>query len=431
MASCRTIPLDSLPPFILEEICVYLAISRDPREDSAKLREGLGAISSTSRRCYWAAAKARFRRIRVVFTSLANFEDDLKALDKVLTEGGHFHHVRQLILMFSDNGDDDTDDGGFSDLHPQLQPARITLSRHWIVTTLAADAQEMWRTLSGLISRMHALQHFVFALPHHLDPSILTAVHAVGCRLHMHCFSVPSLYQSKHQPGEISPSDYALITSPSLYSIVVSTAPYDLRGQVDYHEEALLRMVAGTAPGLAHVWLRDRPLAGTIALQRAMHSPRPPWQGFFPSEEREHEASVTGCLRSLALQHHLVRRQDLITWSHATNFSKLSCLVLSLNWYDSKSYSKCCESLDELLEMAKTGQFASLKSLSLEHCGDPKQGNNGEFLASLMMFLNTIEPLRRLHISHAGTMRTDTLSAAISRHTLSSCCQLFSQTSAN
>ncbi|KAI1357365.1 hypothetical protein F5Y08DRAFT_324452 [Xylaria arbuscula] len=430
MASCRGMSLDSLPLFILEDICTYLASSCDQGEDGEKPREGLWAISLASRCCYWAAAKERFRQIRVVFSNVAKFEDDLKSIDKLLTTGSHFHHVRQLILMFPDYHDDGFEDTSFLDVHPQLRPARVTLCKHWVVTTLAANAQEMWQTLSGLINRMQGLRDFVFALPYHLDPCVLGAVHGVGCRLHMHCFSLRSLYQPQNELRDVSLDDYALLSSPSLYSVVLSTARYDMNGLMDYHEEALSRMVAGTAPGLAHVWLRRRPIPYTVAMARLSLNPRPNWLGFFPRGEGQHEEPSIGNLKSLVLHHSAISEINLVSWTQVTSFPALSSLTLSLRWYESTMYRQCCESLHQLLHMAKQGQLVSLKSLILLHCGDPLQGNNSEFLATLILFLNTIGPLQNLHVPHDDILRMDTLSVAVSRHTLSSCCQIVSQRTA-
>ncbi|KAI1120474.1 hypothetical protein F5Y10DRAFT_273021 [Nemania abortiva] len=419
--------LDSLPYFILEEICDYVVLSQNQGENPQR---SLWPFSSASRRCYSAAATILFRQIRVESSSIVSFAEDLKGWDKILTTGNHIRHVRELILMYPNDGNDNNEDyDAFYGAHLRLRPASVTLSKHWLVNTTTETDQEMWQTLSRLIGGMHGLRDFVFAIPYHLDRSVLNAIHTVGCRLHMHCFSLPSLYQPKSDPGDISPDDYALITSPSLYSIVLSTAIYDMRGLVDYHKEALLRMLAGTSPNLAHVWLRDRPLPGTLALQRAIRSPRPRWPGFFPRQEQKHEELSMGGLKTLVFPDTPMDRQDLASFSRATDFSKLACLSLTFKWYDARSYRRCCECLNEMLKMAETGQFASLEALSLHYCRGPSGGDHGEFLATLIKFFKTIRPLQSLYLTNHNFTPSETLSAAISRHTLTPGCRLYSEAS--
>jgi hypothetical protein len=132
-----------------------------------------------------------------------------------------------------------------------------------------------------------------------MPQSILPTVYAIGCRLHIHCFRLRSLVQHRERPQPIDPDDYALATSPSLSSIVVSDSSFDDNGDVSYNKEALMRMVAGTAPRLAHVqMLYDR--AGDSLLSReAIRLGKPAWSGFFPGTAEADKPPVLGSLRSL------------------------------------------------------------------------------------------------------------------------------------
>ena len=71
---------------------------------------------------------------------------------------------------------------------------------------------------------------------------ILSTVYAVGCHLHIHSFRLSSLIQHRDRPQPIDPDDYALATSPSLSSIVVSVRNHEDDGNVNYNEEAVMRM---------------------------------------------------------------------------------------------------------------------------------------------------------------------------------------------
>ncbi|KAI1752223.1 hypothetical protein F4782DRAFT_502430 [Xylaria castorea] len=424
-ACATTWSLESLPLLILEDICDYLALGRN---EDGKDEGSIGAFSLVSRSCYRAAAAQRFGRIRLAFSGHTVLRDVLKTWDEILRMGNHFRHVRQLILMYAEeNGKPRTvnhnDARGYFDVDDSLKPAGITLSKRWLAAAQGEDAKKNWQVLSQLISRMPGLKDFVYALGDHLDPCILAAIHAVGCRLHMHCFSLQSFYQPKDRPSDINPDDYALATSPCLHAIVVSHAQFNRDGFVDYHREATLRMVAGAAPNLAHVWLRTRHMSGTLAFQRAIRGPRPPWRGFFPSKEKEDDASM-GSLKSLMLHNGLERRENMVTWSHITDLSRLRCLAMSFEMYTPRSYTATGESLDTLVELAETGQLASLRSFSLDYCGDPELGNYSELLIPITRFLNSVGLLQNLHVPHVDPMRLEALFAAMSRHTLSPCCQL-------
>ncbi len=73
---------------------------------------------------------------------------------------------------------------------------------------------------------------------------VLAAIHAAGaCRLHIHRFRLDSLvvHRTGHpQVIDIDPDDYALATSPALYSVVVEVRSYETDGQLNYNGEAIL-----------------------------------------------------------------------------------------------------------------------------------------------------------------------------------------------
>ncbi|KAI1419907.1 hypothetical protein F5Y12DRAFT_775505 [Xylaria sp. FL1777] len=427
--SVTTCSLETLPLLILEEICEYVALERsDNGKDEGR---SIWAFSLVCRNCCYASAAQRFRTIRLEFSNHLLLRDILNRWDEILTAGNHFRHVRQLILVHTDDstkpGQVHRIDGqGSFDMDDSLKPAGVTISKHWFATTWSGhqkDAEKTWQAVARLISRTAGLKDFVYALRDHLNPCILAAIHDVGCRLHMHYFSLPSLYQPRYKPSDINADDYALATSPCLHAIVVSHSQYDIDGLVDYHKEATLRMVAGVAPNLAHVWLRSKPVGGTvIAFRRAMSSDRPPWRGFFPSKDREDDVLSMGSLKSLILDDNRVGRDDLLSWGRTTDLSRLESLAVSFKSYGYTSYTTSCKGLETLVELAIAGQFASLRSLSLEYNG--KNEYYSKVHTAFTVFLNNIGPLDRLHVPQLNAMRTEALSAAVSRHVLCPCCEV-------
>lgn len=104
----------------------------------------------------------------------------------------------------------------------------------------------------------------------------------MSCRLHMHSFCLSSLIQHRNHRCNVDPDEFALATSSSLYSIVVPFHDWDSDGNLDYNREAVLRMVAGAAPRLTHVWMRRFLPGNSIAFMKASGTPKPAWSGFFP-----------------------------------------------------------------------------------------------------------------------------------------------------
>jgi len=87
--------------------------------------------------------------------------------------------------------------------------------------------------------------------------TVLSAVHnARFCRLHMHHFHLRCAVLPRNGPPQtvnIDQDDRALAASPALFSVVAGIRDYELDGQLNYTEEALLAMAAGAAPNLQHL----------------------------------------------------------------------------------------------------------------------------------------------------------------------------------
>ncbi|PGH23175.1 hypothetical protein AJ80_02812, partial [Polytolypa hystricis UAMH7299] len=167
-------------------------------------------------------------------------------------------------------------------------------------------------------------------------------------------FSLRSLIQDR--PHNIDTDEFALATSPCLHSIAAIEPLYDSGGKINYNEEALLQMVAASAPGLKFVCL-----SSDVRHWRAA-TPRTPWPGFFvnlqPGQiEPPRPARSRGSLESLIFdnsRYDSTQTGEITTWSKHTDFSKLRCLEFDRIPVDT---------LRTLTQLAEDGQLKSLHTL--------------------------------------------------------------------
>lgn len=183
------------------------------------------------------------------------------------------------------------------------------------------DSAKAWQPLADFISQLTGLQDLVWAYSARLPRCILSVADAMSCRLHMHRFRLHSLIQHRDHLRDVDPDEFALATSSCLYSIVVPFHSWDSAGNLDYNGEAVLRMVAGAAPRLTHVWMSLRRPGNSIALMEAFRSPKPAWSGFFPRTAVPDE-QVLGSLQSLFIDYG-ISHAELSSWSCHTDFAKL------------------------------------------------------------------------------------------------------------
>lgn len=133
---------------------------------------------------------------------------------------------------------------------------------------------QAWDPLAGWIKDFPGLSDVVHGCSDQIAPSIISAInehHRPGrLRLHMHAFSLRSLVRPKHDLSPMSRDDWAIATSPCLYSIVLrhhswvlSTEHHQtyLPGMSRYNTDANLkfvaRMISGLAPNLSVVQLQQ------------------------------------------------------------------------------------------------------------------------------------------------------------------------------
>ena len=165
----------------------------------------------------------------------------------------------------------------------------------------------------------------------------------------MHSFHLGSLVVHRYgdpQVIDIDPDDYALATSPALYSVVAKVRNYETEGELNYNEDAIRGMVAGAAPNLQHVWLMDIRCGDSLPFRAAVALGKPsapPDRLFFPKVQ-------AGSQRSLLFL--TAKRRDINAWTARTDFSKLC--YLAVPWDPA------------LVDMAAHGELASLRGLCLD-----------------------------------------------------------------
>ncbi|KAI8954478.1 hypothetical protein F4801DRAFT_533351 [Xylaria longipes] len=416
--------LETLPLIVLERICEYLAQS-DPK------RRSLQAFSLVSKRCCSAAESQRFGQIRVIVRGRRNFRDDLCQWNEILNADNRFRCVRGLTVSgwgsvlekeegenyeTIDEEDDEDGDENMQDyfgMHECCGPSNIP---NKYVTDRGPSPQheaqpEAWELIAHFIGKLPGLKDLAWGCGTKIPRNILSAVHTVGCRLHVNRFSLSSLIQDREHPHDIDPDEFALATSPCLYSIVVPFYGYDEYGNINYNQEAVLRMVAGAAPNLAHIWMRLSPPGASIALRAAYHSTRPTWPGFF-RETKLGDEPKRGSLQSLVISDSGLSPEQIENWSHITDFSKLRHLVI--HWNDNSH--DVVTSLHVLASLASHGHFESLHALMLTI----PVGSSRQVQEALSLLLERLNPLEKLYLSgfisntafktalchHGSTMRT-------------------------
>jgi len=301
-----------------------------------------------------------------------------------------------------EEAEDDWNIRHYFDMHDFCRPSKASMERHEGSSMI--DHPEAWLPLARFISQLPALEDLVLGRWPSMPRYILLAVHAIGCRLHVHSFYLSSLVQHRDRPEPIDLDDYALVTSPSLSSIVVRVCGLETDGSVNYNEEAVMCMVVGTAPRLAHVWMLKDRAGASLDHDEAVRLGKPAWSGFFPRIAEADKLPVLGSLQSLVLTGY-ASHTKIDNWSRYTDFAKLRRLTISWG-------SECGV---VLAEMALRGDFESLHTLELSAIED-ETNQSQEALDRLLKNLN---PLQRLDLSglisdatfnivlrcHGGTLR--------------------------
>lgn len=410
-----TSPLEKLPLLILERICAYI-------DDDEERRRSLWAFSLTSSSCCAAAAAQRFCQIQLKIHASEELENSLKRCTEVLTPDGCHRHVRRFKVSWvaeeeeerrkkglsrqdkePANEEDEEDDGANPNLrhylstHDFCRPSKNSLEGGGPGST--TDPPEVWVSLSRFISQLSGLQDLLWAYSSHIPQSVLSAISARGCRLHMHHFRLESLIQQRNNPQPIDPDEYALVTSPCLYSIVVRLVGFETDGMLNYTEEAVMKMVARTAPNLAHICLVRSRAGDSLPHREAVRLGKPAWSGFLsPTIVESDQLQGLGSLQSFVVNGYPCHNFD--HWARLTDFAKLRCLLMP--WHLNCGIA--------LAEIATSGNFESLDTLELSMIGD----ETNQAQEALIRLLETLHPLQRLKLS--GYISNEVFDLVLRRH---------------
>jgi len=401
--------LETLPWLALSRICEYL--DNDDDYDSnysypaRERRKDLWAFSLTSRQCCAISERQRFCQVRVTLAVLDDLKRVLEQCAQMLGRDDRHRYVRRLSVTPPDQNhvDDDRsqryDPPSLSSVPYFCQPPREPNEWRPLTNDAAGEitsTEGPWLPLVRFINQLPALTDLAWGFAV-MPRSILSVIHSVrACRLHMHNFWLPSLVVPRNGPPQvvtINSADYALMTSPALYSVVAKARSYEPNGTLNYTEEALMAMAAGAAPNLQHISVVASPPGNSVHLRQAVALGKPPvinLKNILPSKAH------AGNLRYLFFLGRAPR--NINAWAACTNFSKLRHLVLP--WTSG--------AIAASMGVAARGDLASLKDLWI-YC-DTKDWD------SFPRLLESLNPhsLQRLHLS--GYFNTTLFNAILDHH---------------
>ena len=424
-----TSSFESLPLSVLELICDLL-VHCEPK------RRSLYAFSLTCKYFCSAAMRKRFQRVHFTVLNRNKLLQDVKRWKEILDIDDRANYVRavkvvgymrliqedeadeekEVVSTFSSKVSAEDDDGeGEAKEDDFYIPSKaffreVNIPSPRVTRNEEEERNKGWLPLAGFFEQLPYLQDLIYACTHQIPICILTSLHQYhpNSHLHVHTFNLRSLCHPKSHPQDIDPNEYALVTSPCLYAIVVSYAEYDSDGRVDYNEEAVLQMMATTSPRLnyVHMWY-SRP-AASPALYIACETPRPPWQGFFVDQPGDSSTLgwSNGGLQHLVLDGgNTTNTSTLTAWSNRTKFSLLHSLGLQNDVR--------LEALRTLTQITEDGELKSLRTLALSlRCTWHGEQDHMDEAASLM--LQALHPLEKLSLD--GFVANRTFTSILDRH---------------
>lgn len=393
-------PVDRLPDLVLDRICYYLDDESDDRRD-------LWAFSLTCRRYCEAADKQRFCQIVVVMPFVDALDGAVARLREVLGHGRRYAYVRRLRVQgdlpdrdrYKAPEDEEEDqprsvldsktEHVFDVMHPFC---RLREDAPWYYDN--GDRPDAWQLFADLLRDLPALRDLVWTQDH-LPRAVLDAVHAPRarpCRLHMSAcrFKLHSLVYDRSRPQSISADEYALITSPSLYSVSARVASFDDNGSLDYNDHALQHMMTGLAPNLTNVWLTHSRMGHTLALHNAYRLGRPEWGGFFiGADEHDAKGDTRNDARSKGAPLQNVKIDNGMSADVYQSWSTANLRRLHIQWTHSAGLA--------LADLAVRGELASLETLCLTNIynsSDPAQAQ-----LAMHQTMSNVVSLRHLRLS--------------------------------
>ncbi|KAL2073029.1 hypothetical protein VTL71DRAFT_10353 [Oculimacula yallundae] len=423
--------IETLPLIILERICEFL-------ENGSATRPSLLAFSLVSKSCYVASSSQRLSQIELKIPLLQDLQSFLTQWNDILA-GGQHRHVRRLKISLleietAESKEFDSRTGRGSREQKQLQEEEGDewSVRHYFYMHefCRPDREEgssggggrryciedresaLWAALGDFIGLFQGLKDLVWAAGQSVPPPVLSIAAERGTRFHMHHFALPSLIQDR-EPTPISAEDYALCTHPSICSISVTVGSFLSGGRLTYTQEAVMQMVTGLAPNLAHLYVEPGPPApGELdpGLDESLRLGKPDWKGFFPEQttskqELEGVAAQSSSSSRGKLQTLIFRidvPDEIEYWARHTDFSYLRSLVMSWEYGSGTS----------LARMASQGDLQSLKRLKLFCINDGESDPLQE--AAVNLLFSSLNPLERLEAS--GYISPTTFSIITHQH---------------
>ncbi|KAK3904978.1 hypothetical protein C8A05DRAFT_13191 [Staphylotrichum tortipilum] len=405
----KSSPLTTLPLHLLE----YLLHPLPPHT--------LLALALTSRLLYTATLAPRLARLRLTVHSHARLTSDLARLTALLTRvhgfmsgggsgGGDilFRHVRHLTIAGSLPDDDDTpssaaaaiDDDGTDTHAPPFHPGtpHPTPSRK-------RSQSFAWQPLALFLTRLPCLTDVVWACTVQLPPSLLTALPPTT-RLHMHTFSLRSLYARRGAEKAIDPNERALATFPRLCAIRARVVLYDSDGRASYNLEALEEMLeGGWAPGLRDLRVGYDSPKRTMALLDGVMAGREEKVRFF-GEGGQGEGGKKHPLETLVLSGHCHGPYQLDLWR-----ARIDTTVLRrLETYCGVSVA----GLEMLTSLAGRGEFPALRRLGLKVASGEAEDVGVSLDEPTARLLKAVPPLEGLTLT--GRWGEQVFEAVVGRH---------------
>lgn len=417
--------MDRLPSLVLELICESLA-----EDDHDGDRAALYSFALASKACLAAATPQRFNSI-VLWPLAAHRSPDfvvplgfrqqynIRRWIELLDQHNGWRHIRRLRI--SNNGPEDLANKEWDpqhdiDVESFLQPLRtVTKIRNFEDLTEIPNFVDL---LTDFLSRATGLQDLVWTCPR-IPPRIveLLTTQLPRCRLHLHRFQLESLWVPREKiPQPISDEDWALVTSPNLYTVVTRLRIFDRSGHVCYLEPAVKAMIGGVTPNLRHVSLERGLVKDSPRLREAVRLGAPRWPGFHPipsphedrqvahhrdASPREVGKSGRGALRSLIFRHSATD-EEMLRYGELTDLTTLRHLT-------PKKIGGHVPPLPTLASQARAGEFRNLTSFCLRDMDEAGSG-----LSSLNELLENIGRLQHLCLS--GFVGNDSFDIILRRH---------------
>lgn len=335
--------MEEVPLAVLQ--LIFESLAHNDTHDRRSVR----AIALTSKYCCAAIDREHFRRVKVVFWSRPDLEVAIKRWTDTLQRDDRYRHVQSLSI--------------FEKTEPWTEENAETYKRTFFTST-PADLHQAFTALTHFTSKCVALKDLSWESDEPIPTILLNMMsqHQPRIRLHVHPFNLKSLVQSSDELHDIGGEDYALATSPNLYSITVTEGYFISEGDINYNGDALPYWVSGMAPNLRSVDVFHEIPGNTPQLVQALRMIRPEWQGPFKGVQSSHQ-DAKGQLRQLTLRGSKpLSRVVLQGWSRATDFSVLTSLTLMVSIKE--------VAMSDLSDMAERGHFRGLKSLSMNVHGE-------------------------------------------------------------